>query len=169
MLSFVKIERTFDPGCVIAPKKAPVFNELEAKKRAWPVRPGGGTPTRLPSIRLASPKPSRPTWTKARYSPAVWAQSFREEEVHTVFRGHHTPAGVGYTWDKDGAVGTVLRMIALSPGAPWKRPKKWDRQGIENSYAPWSYARALQRNSISDEKSQWWPMANSQSACDLFG
>src|SRR2546421_1499685 len=34
MLSFVKIERTFDPGCVIAPKKAPVFNELEAKKRA---------------------------------------------------------------------------------------------------------------------------------------
>ena len=31
----------------------------------------------------------------------------------------------GYTWDKDRAAETVsTRMIALLPGAPWKKPKK---------------------------------------------
>src|SRR2546430_9076084 len=29
------------------------------------------------------------------YTTLFRSQSFREEEVHTVFRGHHTPAGVG--------------------------------------------------------------------------
>jgi hypothetical protein len=37
----------------------------------------------------------------------------------TQFSADITPLlASGYTWDKDGAVETVLRMIALLPGAP---------------------------------------------------
>ena len=68
---------------------------------------------------------------------ALFERNLSEKRKSTQFSADITPLlASGYTWDKDGAVETVLRMIALLPVAPWKRPKKCDRQGIENSYAP---------------------------------
>jgi len=56
---------------------------------------------------------------------ALFERNLSEKRKSTQFSADITPLlASGYTWDKDGAVETVLRMIALLPGAPWKRPKK---------------------------------------------
>ena len=57
---------------------------------------------------------------------ALFERNLSEKRKSTQFSADITPLlASGYTWDKDGAVETVsTRMIALLPGAPWKKPKK---------------------------------------------
>jgi predicted nucleotidyltransferase component of viral defense system len=57
---------------------------------------------------------------------AVFERNLAEKQKSPQFSADITPLlASNYTWDKDRAVETVLtRLIALMPGAPWKKPKK---------------------------------------------
>jgi len=57
---------------------------------------------------------------------ALFERNLAEKRKSAQFSADIAPLlASGYTWDKDRAAETVsTRMIALLPGAPWKKPKK---------------------------------------------
>jgi hypothetical protein len=57
---------------------------------------------------------------------ALFERNLAEKQKSAQFSADIAPLlASGYAWDRHQAAATILtRMIALLPGAPWKKPKK---------------------------------------------